>query len=193
MWARAELRARWKAWLLLGVLAGVTIGVAAAGWAGARRTARAVPDAVRAIAWPTAVADLSRIEDLPLALDAFFGLLACATVAHALVTTVRRRRHDLAVLRAVGFTRRQTRGAIAWQSTLLAVAGIVVGVPVGIAVGRLSWRWLADDFPIVYVPPSALPAVGAAAGIAIALANAPAAGPAHPATRIRPAEALRVE
>ena len=46
MWARAELRARWQAWLLLGILAGVTVGVAAAGWAGARRTERAVPDAV---------------------------------------------------------------------------------------------------------------------------------------------------
>ncbi|HLM19738.1 MAG TPA: hypothetical protein VK549_18080, partial [Acidimicrobiia bacterium] len=54
MWARAELRARWKAWLLLGVLAGVTVGVAAAGWAGARRTERAVPDAVVAARIPTA-------------------------------------------------------------------------------------------------------------------------------------------
>ncbi len=142
---------------------------------------------------PTAVADLARIEDLPLALGAFFALLACATVAHALVTTVRRRRHDLAVLRSIGFTRRQTRGAIAWQSTLLALAGLIVGVPAGIAVGRLAWRWLADDFPIVYVPPAALLAVLAVAAVAIAIANVLAAGPAHAATRIRPAEALRVE
>ena len=142
---------------------------------------------------PTAVADLSRIDDLPLALGAFFALLACATVAHALVTTVRRRRHDLAVLRAVGFTRRQTRGAIAWQSSLLAIVGLIVGVPVGIAVGRLTWRWLADEFPIVYSPPAALLAVLIVAGVALAIANALAAGPAHAATRIRPAEALRVE
>jgi hypothetical protein len=142
---------------------------------------------------PTAVADLQRIQDLPVALGAFFGLLACATVAHALVTTVRRRRQDLAVLRAIGFTRRQTRGAIAWQSTLLAVAGVVVGVPLGIAIGRVTWRWLADDFPIVYVPPLALVAVAAVVAVAIVLANALAAGPAHVATRIRPAEALRVE
>jgi predicted lysophospholipase L1 biosynthesis ABC-type transport system permease subunit len=142
---------------------------------------------------PTAVADLSRIDDLPLALGAFFALLACATIAHALVTTVRRRRHDLAVLRAMGFTRRQTRGAIAWQSTLLAIVGLVVGVPVGIAVGRITWRWLADEFSIVYVPPVAVLAVVAVAAIAILIANALAAGPAHAATRIRPAEALRVE
>jgi ABC-type antimicrobial peptide transport system permease subunit len=142
---------------------------------------------------PTAVADLARIEDLPLALGAFFALLACATVAHALVSTVRRRRHDLAVLRAIGFTRRETRGAIAWQATLLAVAGLIVGVPVGIAVGRFAWRWLADDFPIVYVPPVALLAVVGVGVIAIVIANALAAGPAHAATRIHPAEALRVE
>jgi ABC-type antimicrobial peptide transport system permease subunit len=142
---------------------------------------------------PVAVADLARIEDLPLALAGFFALLACATVAHALVTTVRRRRHDLAVLRSIGFTRRQTRGAVAWQATLLAVAGIVVGVPLGIATGRLTWRWLADDFPIAYVPPLALLAVLVVATVALLLANALAAGPAHFASRIRPADALRVE
>jgi hypothetical protein len=142
---------------------------------------------------PIAVADLARIEDLPLVLGAFFALLACATVAHALVTTVRRRRHDLAVLRAVGFTRRQTRGAIAWQSTLLAVAGVVVGVPLGIAAGRIAWRWLADDFPIVYAPPLALVAVVVVAAVAVIVANALAAGPARAAARIRPAESLRAE
>ena len=142
---------------------------------------------------PVAVADLRRMEDLPLALAGFFALLACATVAHALVTTVRRRRHDLAVLRSIGFTRRQTRRAIAWQATLIAAVGIVVGVPLGIAAGRVAWRWLADDFPIVYVPPFALLAVLIVASVAIVLANALAAGPAHVAGRIRPAEALRVE
>ncbi len=142
---------------------------------------------------PVAVADLKRMEDLPLALAGFFGLLACATVAHALVTTVRRRRRDLAVLRSIGFTRRQTRGAIAWQATLLAMVGIVIGVPLGIVAGRVTWRWLADDFPIAYVPPFALLAVLLVASVAILLANALAAGPAHVASRIRPAEALRVE
>jgi hypothetical protein len=144
-------------------------------------------------ALPTAVADLGRVADLPIALAVFFGLLACATVAHALVTTVRRRRHDLAVLRSIGFTRRQTRIAIAWQATLLAMVGIVVGVPLGIAAGRFAWRWLADDFPLAYVPPLAWAAVALVVAIAIALANALAAGPAHVAARIRPAEALRTE
>src|SRR6185437_7766962 len=53
---------------------------------------------------PTAVVSLGRLESLPFALGIFFALLATATVAHALVTTVRRRRHELAVLRSMGFT-----------------------------------------------------------------------------------------
>jgi hypothetical protein len=59
---------------------------------------------------PSDVIDLGNLATMPMLLAAFFGLLGCATVAHALVTTVRRRRYDLAVLRAMGFTRPQARG-----------------------------------------------------------------------------------
>jgi hypothetical protein len=60
-------------------------------------------------------------------------------------------------------------------------------------VGRLLWKQLAESFPVVYVPPLALVAVLVVAPAAIAIANALAAGPAHAATRIRPAAALRSE
>ena len=59
-------------------------------------------------ALPPAVDALGDLRSLPLTLAIFFALLAIATVAHALVTTVRRRRHELAVLRSIGFTRRDT-------------------------------------------------------------------------------------
>ena len=142
---------------------------------------------------PTAVVDLGHLATMPLVLAVFFGLLACATVAHALVTTVRRRRHDLAVLRSVGFTRRQSRIAIAWQATLLAVAGIVVGVPLGLITGRVIWRLVAEDSPVAYVPPVEAIAVLVVVPVALVVAQALAAGPAHAATRIRPAETLRAE
>ena len=142
---------------------------------------------------PTAVVELGNLRSLPIALAIFFGLLAAATVAHALVTTVRRRRHDLAILRSIGFTRRQARVAITWQATLLTVAGLVVGIPLGIILGRLIWRWLADSFPVAYVPPLALVAVLLIIPIAIVIASLLATPPAHAATRIRPAQALRTE
>ncbi len=142
---------------------------------------------------PVAVVSLGDLRSLPLALGIFFALLASATVAHALVTTVRRRRQELAVLRSIGFTRRQARVAIAWQATLLAVAGLLAGVPLGILTGRAIWRRLADNFPVVYVPPFALVAVALVVPAALVIANLLAAGPARSAARIRPAEALRSE
>ena len=142
---------------------------------------------------PDPVEGLSNIRSLPIALAVFFALIAVATVAHALVTTVRRRKHDLAVLRSLGLTRRDSRLAIVWQSTLLAIVGIVVGVPLGIVVGRYLWRQIVDSFPLVYVAPLALVAVILLVPIAIVIANLLAAGPARAATRIQPAEVLRSE
>jgi ABC-type antimicrobial peptide transport system permease subunit len=142
---------------------------------------------------PSAVVSLGQLRALPLALAAFFALLASATVAHALVTTVRRRGRELAILRSLGFTRRNARLAIAWQATLLALAGLVIGVPVGIVAGRALWRQLAENFPVVYVPPLALVGVLLVVPVAIAIANLLAAAPAHAATRVRPAEVLRTE
>ena len=142
---------------------------------------------------PTGVAVLGDLRVLPFSLAIFFALLAIATVAHALVTTVRRRRADLAILRSIGFTKRDSRVAIAWQATLLAVAGLVVGVPLGILAGRLAWKQLASSFPFVYAPPLAILSILLIVPIALIIANALAAGPAHVATRIRPANVLRTE
>ena len=142
---------------------------------------------------PIAVVTLGDLRSLPLTLGVFFALLASATVAHALVTTVRRRRRELAIMRSIGLTRRQSRIAIAWQATIIAAAGVVIGVPLGIVAGRALWRQLAHNFPVVYVPPLALLAVLLVVPAAILLANLLAALPARSAARIRPAEALRTE
>jgi ABC-type lipoprotein release transport system permease subunit len=126
-------------------------------------------------------------------LAAFLALLGVAALGHALVTAVRRRRHDLAVLRAIGFRPRQSAACIFWQAMTVALVGIVIGLPLGIVVGRLSWRWVADSTPLLYVPPLAVLAVVLAAPAAIVLASVLAALPARQAARVRPAEVLRTE
>ncbi len=142
---------------------------------------------------PLQVQALRQTYSLPLVLGVFLALLAVATLAHALVTTVRRRRHELAVLRALGFTRRQSRLAIAWQATLLIVIGLVVGVPLGVVFGRLVWRSLAVSFPLVYTPPFALLATVLVVPVALLVANLLAAWPSRRASRIQPAAVLRSE
>jgi putative ABC transport system permease protein len=110
-----------------------------------------------------------------------------------LVSSVRRRRWELATFKAIGFVRRQVAVAITWQATTLVVLGLVVGLPLGIAAGRLLWLFLADrvgapDVPVV--PVGQLAALVVVTLVAGALTGAV---PALLATRTRASTALRAE
>jgi ABC-type lipoprotein release transport system permease subunit len=142
---------------------------------------------------PQDVVFLSDVRTLPRALAAFLALLGIAATAHALATAVRRRRRDFAVLRTLGFRPGQNAAVIASQASTVALLGLVIGLPFGLAAGRVSWQWVADSTPLLYVPPVATVAAIAIVPVAIVLANALAAWPARQAARLRPADALRAE
>lgn len=152
-----------------------------------------VPDAIEGRFPVEDQENLEGVRNVPLALGGFLAVLAVGAVGHALASTVRRRRHDVAVLRTLGLTRRQTRATVAWQATTLALVGLVFGVPLGVALGRTIWRVVAEGTPMLYAAPFAAIAVVLVPPAAVALANALAAWPAHVAARLRPAEALRTE
>jgi hypothetical protein len=137
--------------------------------------------------------ELSSLKPQPLLLGGFLIVLAIGAVGHGLATAVRRRRHDVAVLRSLGLTRWQTRMIVVTQATVLAFIGLVVGIPLGIAAGRTSWRTLAHATPVYYVAPVALLALLLAIPATIAVANALAALPARRAARMHVGEILRAE
>jgi len=139
------------------------------------------------------VAALREVRVLPIILGLFLALLAVGAVGHALATAVRRRSHDLAVLRALGMTQRQCRWVVVTQSTVLAAIGLIFGVPLGLAVGRSVWRAVADYTPIQYVPPMSVWALLLVGPAALVLANALAAWPGHRAARLRIAHILQAE
>ena len=64
---------------------------------------------------------------------------------------------ELAVLKTLGFDRRQVRAAVAWQATTLATVGLVLGIPMGVLVGALVWRQVASGLGVVTTAP--LPAL----------------------------------
>ena len=130
---------------------------------------------------------------LPLALSAFLAVLAVGAVGHALSIAVSRRRHELAVLRALGLTRRQSRLVIGTQATLLAVIGIIFGIPLGFALGRVLWHAAADTMPLFYQPPLAALALLLIVPLALLAANLLAAWPARRAARLRTGQILRTE
>ena len=118
---------------------------------------------------------------------------AVAALGLTLVASVRRRRRDFALLKTLGFTRGQLAGAVAWQSSVIAVIGLVIGVPVGIAAGR--WLWLAFANQLSAVPDPVVPAasIALAALAALVLANLVAALPGRAAARTPAALLLRAE
>jgi hypothetical protein len=142
---------------------------------------------------PSSVVDFGRVRSLPLVLAGLLAGLCLGTIAHLLVSSTHRHRHDLGVLRAMGFVARQVRAVVVWQAVALAVLSSVVGLPVGVAFGRTVWTMFAHDAGFVGQPVTRLlPLAGVGAGI-IVLAVLVAAQVGRPASRSRAAVVLRAE
>jgi FtsX-like permease family len=142
---------------------------------------------------PSNVENLERVGGLPNVLAGLLALLAAAALAHLLVTSVRRRRRDLAILKSLGFVRGQVSAAVAWQATTVAVLALAVGLPLGVALGRWTWSLLIDRVGLGAEP--ATPGLTLLAGVAgtVLVANLVAAWPGRVAARTSPAVALRSE
>jgi hypothetical protein len=148
---------------------------------------------LRLDAKPADIANYSNVRATPVVLAGLLILLAVAMVGHVLVTSVRRRGRDLAVLKTIGFVRRQVSSAVAWQASTFAVLALAAGLPIGIAAGRWTWALFANQLG---VPPGAGTPVAAtllAIPITLGSANLLAAFPARSAARTQPAVVLRSE
>jgi ABC-type antimicrobial peptide transport system permease subunit len=126
-------------------------------------------------------------------LGALVVVLALLAVGHALVTGVRRRRRELAVLKTLGFTRRQLFSTVTWTASTIAVLGGLIGIPLGLVFGRAAWSVVAGNLGVATDPLIGVIALIAVVPAAIVIANVIAALPARGAARTRPAIALRAE
>jgi ABC-type lipoprotein release transport system permease subunit len=164
-----------------------------AGQAALARHIRQYPDLSTRPAKPTVLVNFGQSVNFPLLFGVALSLFGAATMLHLLLVSVARRRRETGLLKSLGFVRRQVGAAVCWQASTVALVGIVVGAPIGIAVGRVLWRVFATNFGVVPVPvvPLLLLA-GLAAGV-LAAANLLAAGPALLAARSNPGQLLRAE
>jgi hypothetical protein len=142
---------------------------------------------------PGDITNYASIRDTPLVLGVVLALLAIATLAHVLLTSVRRRRRDLAVLKTLGMTRTQVAGVVGWHAAALVLAALLIGLPGGIIAGRLAWGLFADTAGVSRQPVIAISLLASIAAAALLLAVAIAAWPAWAAARLRTAAALRAE
>ena len=141
---------------------------------------------------PTDINSYDKVRSAPIVLVVILALLGISMMGHALISSVRRRRKDLAVLLTLGFLKREVAYVVAWQASVVAAIAAVIGIPLGVVFGRSLWSLFADQ---IGVPPSVAlsPSLLLAIPILIVLANAIALVPALSAARTRPASALRSE
>ena len=144
-------------------------------------------------ATPTDLVNFGKVQDLPQALGTGLAAVALLTIAHLLMTSVRRRQRDVAILRAFGFTPRQVRRTFCWQAVTLAGITLIIGIPAGIACGRLCWQVFAHQLGIVPVAAVPLAALSIMAASWLAAAAAIAALTGGAATRTPPARVLHSE
>jgi hypothetical protein len=159
----------------------------------AARVDKLGPFGVTGPSTPADLVNFGQLQNLPLLLGLSLGLLALLTIAHLLLSSVRRCRRDLAVLRALGFTGSQVRATVSWMAVTLTVVALAVGVPVGLLCGRQVWRFFAGRLGILPVTDVPLLSFLILVAVALALAVAIAAIPGMSASRARPADALRAE
>lgn len=122
-----------------------------------------------------------------LVLGSFFAL------GLTLTASVRRRRREFAVLKTLGFTRRQLASSVAAQASVTVGIGTIIGVPLGILAGRALWDLFAREFYAIAQPTVPTISVVLLAVGALVLANVVAALPARMAARTSTAVLLRTE
>ncbi|MEV0941091.1 ABC transporter permease [Micromonospora wenchangensis] len=169
----------------------------------------AVADAVRRVAAPTGAtvhvdADRGTVEQpaelaaqgLLVSVGAAFGgyvvLLIVSVVAGTIGLSVRHRRRDLALLRAIAATPGQVRRMLLAEAALLALVAAALGGPAGL----LAARWVQGELvdrgfvPAGFPMTGGLLAVPAAAGTAVLVAVLAALVAGRRVTAIKPVEAL---
>jgi len=117
-------------------------------------------------------------------------VFGAATLVHLLVVSVARRRRETGLLKALGFVNGQVGAAVCWQATTVAGVGILVGVPLGVAVGQEVWRAFATNLGVVPVPTVPAWVIAVLAVGVLLVANLLAIAPALAAARSKSAGQL---
>jgi ABC-type antimicrobial peptide transport system permease subunit len=142
---------------------------------------------------PPELTNLRDIVPLPRAVGAFLALLGVAALLHVLSSSARAHARDFAVLRAIGVTRGETSLVLRVQGLAVFLAGLALGIPLGIAAGRVSWQLVAQSVPLGHVSPVAAVALICLIPAALAVSQLVATAPGLRLRRLRPAEVLRSE
>lgn len=88
---------------------------------------------------PAEIVNSSDVGGVPALLATLLGAATAISLGIALAASVDRRRSEFALLRSLGFTTRQLTTSVMWQATATVFVGLLIGIPLGIAVGHKLW------------------------------------------------------
>jgi FtsX-like permease family len=140
---------------------------------------------------PTSLINFGEAVNFPLIFGAMLAVFGAATLLHLLVVSVTRRRREVGLLKVLGFVNSQVVSAVAWQATTLALVGIVIGLPLGVVVGRAVYRVFANNLGVVPVSVVPIWVIAVLVAGVLVVANLIAVAPALLAIRSKPGELLR--
>ncbi|HEY1740296.1 MAG TPA: FtsX-like permease family protein [Acidimicrobiia bacterium] len=140
---------------------------------------------------PTSLINFGQAIDFPLLLGTTLALFGAATLTHLLVVCVARRRRQFALLKVLGFSRRQVATTLYWQAATVAVIGVLFGVPLGAGVGEFVWRTFISNVGAVPVTVVPLGVISTLIALILIGALVLAVVPALLAARVKPGVALR--
>jgi FtsX-like permease family len=142
---------------------------------------------------PAEIASYDTVDLTAVTLASLLAAGAISALGLTLIASVRRRRRELALLKTLGFTQRQLAATVSWQSSVSAMAGVIVGLPLGIGIGRWLWTLFAQAISAVPDPHVPVLYVSAIAFGAVLFANLAAVFPGIIAARTPTALLLRTE
>ena len=93
---------------------------------------------------PSAILNLERVRSIPFVVAAALAAPAALSLAHHLIVSARRRRRDLAVLRALGADRGWLATVVHSQATVFVLLALVLAIPAGYLAGRVIFRAFVD-------------------------------------------------
>ncbi len=164
-----------------------------------RRIAAANPDGTvggtyeQPVSRAADIRNYDQMGSLPVALAALLAAAAATAFLLTVLATTRARRRDLAILRTLGLTTPQIRKTMIAQTLITVFAALIVGVPLGILAGRLTWIRFAGDIGLITTPTVPILLVLAIIAAAGVTCSAFALIPAAVATRTPAARVLHTE
>lgn len=136
---------------------------------------------------------LAQTSAIGLGLVAFSAAIACVGVISDLSISVVQRTHEIGLLRALGFTRRQVRRTIVLEAAAMSITATLLGLALGAAYGWVGALSFIGSLPGVTVvgPVVPLALVVGLALVTAALTATAAIIPAKRAVSVTPVEALK--